>query len=132
MRLGGTRIVAPGGAMLALALILPLSAGAQVSPNQCKCMVATGTAQGKFIAAKMKCIAKCNAGARAGKNPASDCTPPVYQGATGECVNKVYSKALLKEAGCRACPDCYAGGNCIASSSFRTATTENQVDAFIP
>ena len=121
--------IAAGGATLAVALALPLTAGAQLSTDECNCETQTGAAQGKFAAAKAKCLAKCNQGARAGNNPATDCTAP-YAGTTQECVNKAETKAEATETKCKDCPECYSGGNCTADAGTRTATTETQIDGF--
>src|SRR5262249_14701116 len=74
------------------------------------CQTATAKAMGKQTSARAKCIVKCHAGARTGKNPLGDCTPGAYQGATAACVEAAEDKAAATEvAKCTACPACYDG-----------------------
>lgn len=131
MRAGLTTVVA-GGALLALTLMGPPSAGAQaLNADECKCQTASGKAQGKFAAAKAKCVSKCEAGERKGTNPGTDCVPP-YAGTTAECVTKAEGKAAAKETKCKDCPECYSGGDCTLDGTNRTAETEGDVDLFVP
>src|SRR5262247_2461520 len=90
MRTGRTAVGIIGSAVIAFGLLLPVSAGAAPSADECKCEQATGKAQGKFAKAKGGCIAKCVAGAAKvpQKNPWSDCQQPTFGGKTAECVAK--------------------------------------------
>jgi hypothetical protein len=129
-----TGSVAAAALMVGLALA-PSVANAQLpTKDECGCQSSTGKAQGTFVQSKGKCITKCQVGARKGQNPLSDCSPP-YAGATAACVDKAEAKAIStgsKGKCAKDCPECYASGNCPADATTRTASTESQVDAFIP
>lgn len=134
------------GFVFAAILALAATAGAQtydpdVDPLEQKCVQATSKAQTKLIGARMKCLAKCWAGARKGSNPASDCTPP-YAGATATCLRDPVKGAAAKNVaaivkkcdeatypGKAGCPECY-GGDCSAGgyAGARTASAEAQLD----
>jgi hypothetical protein len=121
------------GVALAVLVVRPVHVAAvhdpDISDDESKCQIGTSLAQGKFVTEKAKCIIKCNQGARKGNNPSTDCDPP-YAGATATCVDLAENKAIgLEGSKCeKDCPECYAGGDCAADASTRTAATEAQVD----
>lgn len=106
---------------------------ADVTTDELKCQSAVAGIQGKLVAAASTCSTKCQQGARAAKNPLSDCTSP-FGGAMLACINKAVGKALSDEPKkcAKDCPECYAGGDCTADAASRTATTQTQLNAFGP
>jgi hypothetical protein len=111
-------------------------ANAQLTKDESKCQTGGAGAIAKFVAAKQKCITKCEAGARKGTNPASDCSPP-YAGTTSTCINdpikgaEAKALAAFAKACSKDCPECYSGGDCTTEANTRVASTETQVDLLV-
>lgn len=111
-------------------------AQAQLSKDESKCQTGGAGAIAKFVGAKQKCITKCEAGARKGSNPATDCSPP-YGGATATCINdplkgaEAKAVAAFQKACSKDCPECYSGGNCTTEANNRVTSTEAQIDALV-
>ncbi len=119
--------------LLAGLVLGPVAANAQLTKDESKCQTGSASAIAKFVAAKQKCITKCEAGARKGSNPATDCNPP-YAGTTATCIQdpikgaEAKAKAAIAKACTKDCPECYSGGNCTTEANTRVAATEAQVD----
>ncbi len=117
-------------------LVLAPGAGAQLTKDESKCQTGGSNVIAKFVAAKQKCVTKCEAGARKGTNPATDCDPP-YAGTTSTCINDPVKGAEAKaiagfqKACSKDCPECYSGGDCTAEANTRVASTEAQVDLLV-
>jgi hypothetical protein len=117
-------------------LVLAPGAGAQLTKDESKCQTGGANAIAKFVAAKQKCITKCEAGARKGTNPATDCDPP-YAGTTQTCITDPVKGAEAKavagftKACSKDCPECYSGGNCTTEANNRVTATETQVDVLV-
>ncbi len=125
--------------VLAAGLVIGLGvpvAQAQLTKDESKCQTGGAGAIAKFVAAKQKCITKCEAGARKGTNPESDCVPP-YGGATATCITdpikgaEAKAVAAFQKACSKDCPECYSGGNCTTEANNRVMTTETQVDVLV-
>jgi hypothetical protein len=99
-----------------------------------KCQLGTSKASVKFIGAKMKCVLKCESGARRGSNSIVDCIPP-YSGLTAICVSVAESKATTAIAhsctGPGRCPTCY-GGDCNAFAPVLVNLFELMLDGYVP
>jgi len=103
------------GFVLGAALLIGGSVCADVTDGELACETSTAKAMGKQTASRSKCIVKCQIGARAGKNPITDCSPGSYQGDTASCVAAAEGKAAATEiAKCTACPACYDGDGACA------------------
>ncbi len=129
-------------AVAATVSVASAQTGVGVSKEKFKCEASTSKAGVKFIGAKTKCILKCEAGARKGSNPFSDCEPP-YGGATTFCIGDVVKGAQTKFAAgivkactksAAYCPSCYSGGDCSVTghAAATVANLEVQLDAFAP
>ena len=121
-------------------MFLATSAAAMCAPNtndKLKCDNAMNKSLSKFIGSKQKCVTKCQANARTGKEPADDCIPP-YGGPTLTCIADPLKGAQAKAVaaiikGCaKGCPNCYSGGDCATEANARVSGTEVQVDIFVP
>jgi len=130
-----------------LVVLTVQAAGAQpITPLEFKCMAKTATAGSKFVASKLKCVAKCwyeywHSGSMASY---ADCLPP-YGGVTAQCIDDTvfglkgaenkFSIAIVKACTpppTSQCPECYSGGDCTAEAASRVANDESQVDSFVP
>jgi len=89
-----------------------------LSRDEVRCELSTSRAVGRAWAHMAKCQARCDAGALAGKNAASDCELP-WGGATLGCINmaKAKARATITSKCASACPSCYdSGNNCDAQN----------------
>jgi hypothetical protein len=136
---GGEMKHALGGfvaAGLLAGLVMAPATHAQVTKDESKCQTGGSGVIAKFVAAKQKCITKCEAGARKGQNPATDCDPP-YAGTTAACITDPVKGAEAKavagfqKACSKDCPECYSGGNCTTEANTRVTNTETQVDVLV-
>jgi hypothetical protein len=95
-------------------------APASLTLGEAKCQQTTSKAVGKAWTSMTKCQTRCDAGALAGKNAASDCQYP-WGGATLACIQKAKAKTsgLITRRCTDNCPPCYdSGGNCDAASNL--------------
>jgi hypothetical protein len=104
-----------------------------------KCEYGTSKAIAKFVVAKNTCVVRCQANARRGLTPSSDCSPP-FGGATLACIADPLKGAATKAAAsirrvCPApgrCPPCYSGGDCNLHADETVADVESEFDSFVP
>jgi lysophospholipase L1-like esterase len=113
---------------LAASLVAGPRADAASGPTrgEIDCQQAMARGLGRFTVALAECVMQCEAGARAGSNPVSDCLlddNASFAGATAACVQEAEAEASAEIAsGCgRACPRCYSGGDCEFEAEGRVA-----------
>jgi hypothetical protein len=125
-------------------VLLSATAGAQpaepdVDKYEFKCMTETSKAGGKFVVARMKCVAKCVSNVWKGLIlDDTACLFPYADPFTAACVQKADAKfeaAIAKKCGPNPysfvdCPECYAAGDCGAFGPQWVATLGGQIDGF--
>lgn len=114
-----------------------------VTDLEFKCMANASKAGGKLVVARMKCTSKCVAyiwKGLLGDDPATCFVPPFNNAFMASCATHAESKFLLsfrrKCSGSMSpgadCPECYADGDCVASSTARSSQVASLIDGFGP
>jgi hypothetical protein len=109
----------------------------ELTKDEFKCLAGSSKEAAKFVAAKSKCVLKCEASARKGVGvPFTECDPP-YAGATLACIAdpvkgaETKARAGIVKACAKGCPECYSGGDCTAHAGTVVAGLEPQVEALV-
>jgi hypothetical protein len=121
------------GTLLTGLLVGSTCAGAELTTDEIECEQAMSRGLGQFAVDLAQCITRCEAGARNGDNPASDCLRP-YAGATAACIRDARAGAegraatrIARDCG-TSCPSCYSGGDCVFEARTRADSFEISVD----
>src|SRR4029450_978410 len=85
------------GTLLTGLLVGSTCAGAELTTDEIECEQAMSRGLGQFAVDLAQCITRCEAGARNGDNPASDCLRP-YAGATAACIRDARAGAEVRAA----------------------------------
>jgi hypothetical protein len=78
-------------------LLIGPAAATSLTTDEIECEQALSRGLGQFAVDLAKCITRCEAGARNGDNPASDCLRP-YAGATAACIRDARTGAEVRAA----------------------------------
>lgn len=106
-----------------------------LTKGEAKCQDSAAKALAKFVGAKSRCYAKCEAAEASGKLPPNRCNPPAPADAkTLTCVQKAEQKST--DGMDKSCappkgesPECYGSS---VTGAFLTATVEAAVDGTLP
>lgn len=103
-----------------------------LTPAEAACERIFGPATDRFGAAIATCVVRCDAKAARGRLAETDCAPP-YGTATRACIERARSAGVRRiDRGCaNDCPECYAGGDCVAFARDALAVTGQVVDGFV-